>query len=154
MLFPLGLSAIPSTAASALPGHVLVTAFPSLSRALPVSVGIVLAVLLARHLYRHTPRTVAEVCMIAGVVMAALILLAPNPRVGYLLYPINFFVWAYLLAEPADASELLPDDAVAAAAGACRRRTLSPPAARAVRRPDSYVGQSSSTWKSRMVKSV
>jgi len=43
--------------------------------------------------------------------MAALILLAPNPRVGYLLYPINFFVWAYLLAEPAQSSELLgPDD--------------------------------------------
>ena len=39
--------------------------------------------------------------MIAGVVMSALILLAPDPRIGYLLYPINFFVWAYLLAEPA-----------------------------------------------------
>ena len=112
-----GLRAIPSTAASALPGHVLVTAFPSLSRALPVSVGIVLSVLLARHLYRHTPRTVSEICNIAGVVMAVLILLAPNPRVGYLLYPINFFVWAYLLAEPADRSELLPDAAVAAAGG-------------------------------------
>ena len=116
VLFPLGLSAIPSTAASALPGHVLVTAFPSLSRALPVSVGIVLSVLLARHLYRHTPRTVSEVCNIAGVVMAVLILLAPNPRVGYLLYPINFFVWAYLLAEPADGSELLPDDSAAGGA--------------------------------------
>ncbi len=52
---PLGLSAIPSTAASALPGHVLVSRLPSLSRALPLSVGLVLAVLLARHLYRHTP---------------------------------------------------------------------------------------------------
>jgi len=118
VLFPLGLSAIPSTAASALPGHVLVTAFPSLSRALPVSVGIVLSVLLVRHLYRHTPRTVSEVCNIAGVVMAVLILLAPNPRVGYLLYPINFFVWAYLLAEPADRSELLPNDAAGPPGGA------------------------------------
>jgi len=117
VLFPLGLSAIPSTAASALPGHVLVTAFPSLSRALPLSVGIVLSVLLARHLYRHTPRTVSEVCNIAGVVMGVLILLAPNPRVGYLLYPINFFVWAYLLAEPAERSELLADDAVAEPGG-------------------------------------
>ncbi len=80
VLFPLGLSAIPSTAASALPGHVLVSAFPSLSRALPVSVGIVLAVLLVRHLYRHTPRTVSEVCVLAGIVMAVLILLAPNSR--------------------------------------------------------------------------
>jgi Glycosyltransferase family 87 len=123
VLFPLGLSAIPSTAASALPGHVLVTAFPSLSRALPVSVGIVLSVLLARHLYRHTPRTVSEVCTIAGVVMAALILLAPNPRVGYLLYPINFFVWAYLLAEPADRAELLPDAAMDAAGGSVTAAT-------------------------------
>jgi hypothetical protein len=40
--------------------------------------------------------------------MAALILLAPNPRVGYLLYPINFFVWAYLLAEPATPMAELP----------------------------------------------
>jgi hypothetical protein len=111
LLFPLGLSAIPSTAASALPGHVLVTWFPSLSRALPVSVGLVLALVLAHHLYRRTPSTVAQVCTISGVVMSVLILLAPNPRVGYLLYPINFFVWAYLLAEPAQGAELLgPDD--------------------------------------------
>jgi hypothetical protein len=107
VLFPLGLSAIPSTAASALPGHVLVSAFPSLSRALPLSVGIVLGAILARHLYKHTPKTVSEVCTIAGVVMAALILLAPNPRVGYLLYPINFFVWAYLLKDPAPRQDLV-----------------------------------------------
>jgi uncharacterized membrane protein len=100
VLFPLGLSAIPTTAASALPGHVIVSAFPSLHRALPLSVALVLGVLLAHHLYRHTPRTAAQVCMTAGVVMSALILLAPNPRVGYLLYPVNFFVWAYLLKEP------------------------------------------------------
>jgi hypothetical protein len=110
VLFPLGLSAIPSTAASALPGHVLVSTFPSLSRVLPLSVGIVLAALLARHLYRHTPKTVWEVCTIAGVVMSVLILLAPNPRVGYLLYPINFFVWAYLLKEPAPRDEALHHD--------------------------------------------
>ncbi len=114
VLFPLGLSAIPSTAASALPGHVLVTAFPSLHRALPVSVGLVLAVLLARHLYRHTPQTVSEVCTIAGVVMGALILLAPNTRVGYLLYPINFLVWAYLLAEPSQSADLLSPEVTAA----------------------------------------
>jgi len=100
VLFPLGLSAIPSTAASALPGHVLVTWFPSLSRALPLSVGLILGVGLVRHLIKHTPRSVAEVCTISGVVMAVLILLAPNPRVGYLVYPVNLFVWAYLLAEP------------------------------------------------------
>jgi hypothetical protein len=106
VLFPLGLSTIHSTAASALPGHVLVTTFPSLGRVLPLSVGIVLGAFLARHLYKHTPKTVAEVCTIAGVVISVLILLAPNPRIGYLLYPINFFVWAYLLQEPAERGEL------------------------------------------------
>jgi hypothetical protein len=111
VLFPLGLSAIPTTAASALPGHVLVTWFPSLSRTLPVLVGLILAIFLARHLYRRTPGTVSQVCTLSGVVMSALILLAPSPRVGYLLYPVNFFVWAYLLAEPARGPELLvPDD--------------------------------------------
>jgi hypothetical protein len=111
VLFPLGLSSIPSTAASSLPGHVLVHEFPSLSRVLPLSVGFVLAVLLARHLYRHTPSTVAQVCTIAGVVMSVLILLAPDPRLGYVLYPVNFFVWAYLLApSPEDKGLLLPDD--------------------------------------------
>ncbi len=114
VLFPLGLSAIPSTAASALPGHVLVTEFPSLNRALPLAVGIILAVGLARHLYKRTPRTAWEVCTIAGVVMTVLILLAPNPRLGYLLYPINFFVWAYLLKEQPPQPATSPDDEVPA----------------------------------------
>jgi hypothetical protein len=114
VLFPLGLSAIPSTAASALPGHVLVTEFPSLNRALPLAVGIILAVGLARHLYKRTPRTASEVCTVAGVVMTVLIVLAPNPRVGYLLYPINFFVWAYLLKEQPPQPAKSGDDEVAA----------------------------------------
>lgn len=108
VLFPLGLSAIPSTAASALPGHELVHAFPALSRVLPLTVGLILAVILARYLYKHTPGTVSQVCNISGIVMSALILLAPNPRVGYLLYPINFFVWAYLLGPRSEELELLP----------------------------------------------
>ncbi len=108
VLFPLGLSAIPSTAASALPGHDLVHAFPALSRVLPLSVGLILGLVLAWYLYRRTPGTVSQVCNVAGVVMCALILLAPNPRVGYLLYPINFFVWAYLLAPRPEDVELLP----------------------------------------------
>ena len=108
VLFPLGLSAIPSTAASALPGHELVLAFPALSRALPLSVGFILALVLARYLFKRRPSTVSQVCEITGVVMCALILLAPNPRVGYLLYPINFFVWAYLLAPRPEELELLP----------------------------------------------
>ena len=52
VLFPLGLSGVSSPAASPLPGHLLVTAFPFLHRALPLVVGIVGGALLAWHLSR------------------------------------------------------------------------------------------------------
>ena len=51
---------------------------------------------MAWYLYRRPPQTAAQVCNVGGVVMAVIILLAPATRIGYLLYPINFFVWAYL----------------------------------------------------------
>ena len=35
--------------------------------------------------------------MLAGWVMTVAVLFAPATRIGYLLYPINFFVWACLL---------------------------------------------------------
>ena len=52
--------------------------------------------LLALYLYRRPPQTAAQVCNVGGVVMAVITLLAPATRIGYLLYPINFFVWGYL----------------------------------------------------------
>jgi hypothetical protein len=102
VLFPLGLSGVSSPAASPLPGHLLVTAFPFLHRALPLTVGLLGGALLALHLYRRPPRTVTQVCTLGGVVMAVIILFAPATRIGYLLYPINFFVWAYLFSESSD----------------------------------------------------
>jgi len=96
VLFPLGLSGVNSPAASPLPGHLIVTAFPFLHRALPLAVGLVGGALLALYLYRRPPRTAAQACNVGGVVMAVITLLAPATRIGYLLYPINFFVWAYL----------------------------------------------------------
>jgi hypothetical protein len=99
VLFPLGLSGVTSPAASPLPGHLLVTAFPFLHRALPLGVGIVGGVILAWYLARRTPQTTSQVCALGGIVMAFIILLAPATRIGYLLYPINFFVWTYLFRE-------------------------------------------------------
>ena len=40
VLFPLGLSGVTSPAASPLPGHLIVSAFPFLHRALPVTRGL------------------------------------------------------------------------------------------------------------------
>ena len=100
VLFPLGLSGVNSPAASPLPGHLLVSAFPFLHRILPLAVGLVGGALLAWYLYRRPPRTASQVCKVGAVVMAVITLLAPATRIGYLLYPINFFVWSYLFADP------------------------------------------------------
>lgn len=105
LLFPLGLAGISSPAASALPGHLLVSAFPWLHHALPVVVGVVGGLVLLRYLVRHTPKTAAEVCVLGGWVMAVAIVLAPATRVGYLLYPVNFFVWGYMLKGAAPLAE-------------------------------------------------
>jgi hypothetical protein len=83
-----------------------VTAFPFLHRALPLAVGLIGGLLLALYLYRRPPQTVSQVCNVAGVVMGVITLFAPATRIGYLLYPINFFVWGYLFKEPARPAEL------------------------------------------------
>ena len=85
---------------------------------LPVVVGIVGGLLLAWYLYRRPPQTAAQVCKVAGVVMAVITLLAPATRIGYLLYPINFFVWAHLFSDRAQAPELEPDPLSLAQVGA------------------------------------
>ncbi len=103
VLFPLGLVGIASPAASPLPGHILVSAFPGLHRILPITVAVIGLPILLHRLVRRPPATAAEVCTLAGWVMTVAIVFAPATRVGYLLYPINFFVWGYLFrgSEPA-----------------------------------------------------
>jgi Glycosyltransferase family 87 len=115
ILFPLGLSGVASPAASPLPGHLLVTAFPALHHVLPIAaVAVGGAVLLSRLLLR-TPHTPAEVTQLAAWVMLVAILVAPATRIGYLVYPINFFVWAALF-RGADRSKMLDPSVMADAA--------------------------------------
>lgn len=97
VLFPLGLAGVASPAASALPGHVLVSLFPSLHRILPLTVAAVGGLVLVRHLVRHPPSTAGQVTNLAGWIMLVAILFAPATRVGYLLYPVDFFVIAWML---------------------------------------------------------
>ena len=111
ILFPLGLAGVASPAASPLPGHLLVTAFPSLHRLLPLTVAFVGGCVLLGHLVRHPPVTTAQATSLAGWVMLVAILFAPATRIGYLLYPIDFFVWSIMLRQ-ADERELLPADAL------------------------------------------
>ena len=110
--FPLGLAGVSSPAASALPGHILVSAFPGIHRPYLVVVGVVGGVVLVRHLLRHPPRDPAGVAALTGWVMLVAILLAPATRVGYLLYPINLFVWAWMFGQaevPAIGGEVAAD---------------------------------------------
>lgn len=95
--YPLGLSGVSSPAASPFPGHLLVSAFPELHRILPATVAVVGGAVLVAYLRRRPPASAADVCSLAGWVMGVAILFAPATRIGYLLYPINFFVWAALL---------------------------------------------------------
>jgi hypothetical protein len=105
ILFPLGLSGVPSPAASPLPGHLLIQAFPWLRHVLPIVALAVGGTVLVQYLVRRTPRSAADVTSLAGWVLLIAILVAPATRIGYLIYPINFFVWAYMFRR-ADASQL------------------------------------------------
>jgi hypothetical protein len=95
--YPLGLAGVSSPAASALPGHILIALVPGAHRPYVVVVGLVGAALLLWYLRRRAPSTAAEVASLTGWVMLIAILVAPATRVGYLLYPINLFVWAWML---------------------------------------------------------
>jgi hypothetical protein len=95
--FPLGLAGVSSPAGSPLIGHVVVSLFPGIHRAFTVTVAVAGALALAYVLARRRPSTPAALARLVGWVMTVAILLAPATRVGYLLYPIDFFVWAWLL---------------------------------------------------------
>ena len=100
--FPLGLAGVSSPAASALPGHILVAAFPGIHRIYVAIVVVVGGAVLLWRLRRRPPANAAEVAGLSGWVMLIAILLAPATRVGYLLYPINLFVWAWMLRQSDD----------------------------------------------------
>ena len=107
--FPLGLAGVSSPAASALPGHILVSVFPGAHKVYVVVVGVVGVAILVRYLWRRPPRDAAQVAALTGWVMLIAILLAPATRVGYLLYPINLFVWAWMLRRAEDPAQLQAD---------------------------------------------
>ncbi|HUC37667.1 MAG TPA: glycosyltransferase family 87 protein, partial [Acidimicrobiales bacterium] len=95
--FPLGLAGISSPAQSPLIGHLVVSLFPGIHRVFTICVAGAGAVALVWVLVRRTPRTPAALSRLVGWVMLLAILLAPATRIGYLLYPINFFAWSWLL---------------------------------------------------------
>lgn len=95
--FPLGLAGMTSPASTPLLGHLLVVAFPHLHRAVTVAMVVVGGAVLGFLLVRRTPRTPWQLVRLLAWAMAVAIVLAPATRIGYAIYPIDFFVWAALL---------------------------------------------------------
>ncbi|MDA8071033.1 MAG: glycosyltransferase family 87 protein [Actinomycetota bacterium] len=112
--FPLGLAGVTSPAASPLLGHLLVTAFPQLHRVITVSIVVVGGLAMLFVLFWRTPRSPWEVARLLAWAMAVAIVLAPATRVGYVLYPIDFFVWTWLLRSE-EAAECSSRDVVSGA---------------------------------------
>lgn len=102
VLFPLGLTKVHSPAASPLPGQALVQLLPGLKR--PLTVGLIGggALVVLGFLWRHPPRTAYEAAHFAGWALFFATVIAPATRFGYLIYPANMIVWAYLLHEVPD----------------------------------------------------
>ena len=73
---------------------------------LPITACVLGGAVLARLLIRRTPHSAADVTRLGGWVMLIAILVAPATRIGYLVYPINFFVWAAMF-KGADHVEML-----------------------------------------------
>ena len=99
VLFPLGLSGVSSPAGSALPGHIVVSLLPSVHRIFPLLCAVVGIGYLIWWIRKHRPSSVVAVCRLAGWSLLIAILLAPATRVGYLMYPLNFFVWSWMLTQ-------------------------------------------------------
>jgi hypothetical protein len=112
--FPLGLSGVASPAGSALPGHLLVSHLPSIHHAYTVLAAIGGAAALGLYLWRHPPGDVAKVCQVAGWTLLVAIMLAPATRIGYLLYPLNLFVWSWMLTPSEPVDRLLAEEPSAA----------------------------------------
>lgn len=98
--FPLGLAGVSSPAASPLPGHLFVTAFPTLRHLYTFAVVALGILVLAHVLVRHPPVSAAAAARLTAWAMLAAIMLAPATRFGYLIYPIDLLAWSFVLIEP------------------------------------------------------
>lgn len=115
--FPLGLSGVNSPAASPLPGHVLVTIAPALSKVLLSGLVVIGSPVLAWWLWRHPPKNVPSALRLTAVLDIVVMCVAPATRVGYVVYPVNLLMWAWMLERrgPGDAVSMSPAPAAAGA---------------------------------------
>ena len=102
LLFPTGLTSLPSPAATATLGSTIIAPVNDPSYRVGVTLALLAAsalvtVTVLRGLARRSRVGAAEIAFAAGTVLLALIALAPVARAGYLVYPLDLFAWALLL---------------------------------------------------------
>ena len=124
LLYPFGLTSLPSPAASTTLGTFIVdklTAAPvMLGRTAAIgaviAVGFAISAAIMCALMRVCKLRIvgaAEIAAAAGAILAVLVLLAPQARLGYLIYPLDLLAWAALMrtqlpvADQVEASALL-----------------------------------------------
>jgi hypothetical protein len=97
VLFPLGLGDQATPAGSTTIGTLLVRALPGARPVLTAGLLLVVVGVATYLLVRRPPATAGRAAARAGIVVAVALLLAPAGRFGYLIYPVNLLVWAWLL---------------------------------------------------------
>jgi hypothetical protein len=125
VLFPLGLAAMKSPAASTLPGHLIASAWSGgheLDLALIAAAGVAIGVWLIVRPPQHVQA--AGWRLILG--LTVLFLLAPASRVGYFTYPAGLAAWLLLMR--ADANTSADATADAASVGAADAAEAGSPA--------------------------
>lgn len=95
--YPFGMTERRSPAASPLPGRLLADHVPG---GTALALGLTLAVGLAflAWLWRRPPATAHEAATVVAAAMAAVVLVAPAARFGYLLYPFCLGAWSWATA--------------------------------------------------------
>jgi hypothetical protein len=100
--FPLGLAGVSSWAASPLPGHLLTNWQPWLSHVIMPAVFLIGSVVLWRFLRPRWPLSPPLALRTMAVAMTVVICAATATRIGYLIYPLNFMLWAWVLTPQPD----------------------------------------------------
>lgn len=97
--FPLGLAGVKSPAASALPGHILTSWMPVLGHVLAPVTFLIGGYFATKYIRRHWPLTLSQMLAILSIVFLGLICVASATRVGYVIYPLNLWLWSSVTKE-------------------------------------------------------
>ena len=103
IMFPLGLTATVSTAASPLPGHLL-AASGAAGHATAVALLVTAACVLTAVLARRPPGQLPAAAAFLALALAVMFLLAPASRWGYFVYPLGIWAWLGLARRDASAA--------------------------------------------------